>query len=387
MILKYKYRLYPTKSQAEKLFNFCGANRYIWNHFLAEEIKQYQIDQKFRFYHNNSQDLTALKKTLTWLKDVPSTSLQQTLRNLDIALKQSFKRGNAKKGFPKFKKKKYFDQSFSLAMINATNFKSKNRFLMPKIGQMKVAMHRNLPSDFASGQVKLEGNRWFLVLTCDSPVVSLPKTEKSIGIDLNSKEYVLSNGTRHIIPKFLKENQFQIKGLQRKLAKCKNGSTNRRKIQLKLYKVHQRVTNKRLNYFHTLSKNLVTAYDRISLESLDVAGIQGKMGKVVQDNGFSMFRSMIVYKAELYGKETVLIDRWYPSSQLCSQCRSLHKIELSCRTYECSNCKLIIDRDLNAAININGAGTAQSAPGDDQVGQMITFGILSGVSDGGSHVL
>ena len=132
--LKYNYRLYPNKAQINQLDMIIGGCRFVWNYFLELEIKQYKKDKTFRFYHKNSQDLTALKKVETWLNEIPSTTLQQTLRNLERALKSSFKKNtNSSKGFPKFKKKK-FDKSFDLTMVNsARNCKIPNKFIISKV--------------------------------------------------------------------------------------------------------------------------------------------------------------------------------------------------------------------------------------------------------------
>lgn len=391
--LKYKFRLYPTKEQEIRLIQIAGSNRYVWNHFLNKEQEQYQIDKKFRFYNKNSKDLTALKQAADtgWLSNTPSTSLQQTLRYLDSALKQSFKRNNAKKGFPKFKKHKNFSRSFSLAMVNARQNIKQNKFHVAKGLDVKVVMHRDIPSDFKTCQIKQEGDRWFVVLTCKKEISNLPKTYKSIGIDLNSKDFVLSNGIRFAIPKYLRESQAQVKHLQQELSRKVKGSSNRKKAQSKLSNVHQRIANKRLDYFHKLSYALVREYDLICLEDLDVKAIQQKMGHVVKDNGFGMFRTFIEYKAALYGKNTVVINRYFPSSQLCSQCGSVHKMDLSERVYVCQNlvCGAIMDRDLNAAINIKRAGTAPiNAFGDAQlVDQVKLLGILADLNEEGSHVL
>jgi putative transposase len=393
MLLKYKFRLNPTEKQEIRLNQIAGSCRWVWNYFLDQEQKQYKVDKKFRFLNQNSRDLTALKKATgtEWLSESPATSLQQTLVNLERSLKQSFKRGNTTaKGFPKFKARKNFEASFTLAMVNAGRNISESKFHIGKDLDIKVILHRELPSDFKTCQIKKEGTRWFVVLTCEKEKVQLPKTGKSVGIDLNSKSYVLSNGTRFAIPKYLKENQFQIKKLQRQLSKKVKGSKNRKAVQLKLHKVHQSIANRRLDYFHKLSKMLVTEYDFISLEDLDVASIQRKMGHVTKDNGFGMFRQMIEYKSELYGKTSTIIDRWFPSSQTCSHCGAVHKMDLSERIYVCHGCDMIMDRDLNAAINIERAGTAPLNKAFGEVAdmdQMKVWAVLCDLNEEGSHVV
>lgn len=385
-VLKYRYRIYPTPVQTTKLKQFCGANRFIWNTYLAKEIEQYQENQTFSGAYKNAVDVTGLRKTLEWLKETPSASLQQTLINLDRAIKQSYKNAKAKKGFPKFKKRRNFDASFSLAMVNSGNFKE-NKFLIPKIGLVSVVKHRDLPSDFASCQIKQEANKWYVCITCKKEKKPKRPTALAVGVDLNSKNYVLSDGSVFTNPKFLAESQGKIKRLQRQLARKQKGSKNRNKCQLKLRKVNQSVVNKRLDYFHKLSKTLVDSYDLICLEDLDVKQIQKKYGKVVQDNGFSMLRQFCLYKSELYGSTTVIINRYYPSSQTCSECNSIQKMPLHVRNYNCVNCGMSLDRDLNAAINICRAGTAQSAFGDDQLTNHMICAKLTGINEEGSLFL
>jgi putative transposase len=390
--LKYKYRLYPSQEQIQLLNQVVGNNRYVWNHFLNQEMQQYQIDNKFRFFNKNSADLTSLKKATEWLQSSPSTSLQQTIRYLDVALKASFKKNSkATKGFPKFKKKRNFNGSFTLAMVNSDrncDFNS-GKFKIPNIGWIKCRYHRALPSDFKTCQIKQEAHNWFVVVTCTKPKLpTRTTTTNSVGIDLNSSEYVLSNGIRYVIPKFLRENQAKIKKLQRGLSRKKKGSHNYLKAQLKLTKANYRVKLKRLDYFHKLSRQLVDDYDVISLEDLNVKSIQQWNGHIIKDNGFAMLRQFIEYKSELYGGKTVIIDRYYPSSKTCSNCGSIQDIELSSRTYDCKSCGEVIDRDLNAAINIDRAGTARlNACGDPRYDQLVMIGQLLGINESGSLVL
>ena len=391
-ILKYKFRLYPTTSQITELNQVIGSNIYVWNYFLNQEQLQYQTNKTFKFYHTNSKDLTALKQATQWLQKPPSTSLQQTLRYLDQALKASFKKNaKAKKGFPKFKKRRNFDGSFSLAMVNSKrncNFDT-NKFKVPNIGWINCTYHRELPSDIKSCQIKKESNQWFVVMTCSKPKLQPRTTTKSVGIDINSKEYILSDGIRYQIPKFLCENQAKIKRLQRKLSNKTKGSHNKLKAQLKLNNAHHTVKMKRLDYFHKLSKELVDNYDIISLEDLDVRKIQQWNGHIIKDNGFAMLRQFVEYKSELYGSKTVIINRYYPSSKTCSNCGSIQDIPLKIRTYNCCICNSIIDRDLNAAINIDRAGTAQINAGGNTKSLDIRnmLGSIIGIDETGSHVL
>jgi putative transposase len=366
--LKYKYRLYPTHDQEQKLLQAVGCVRFVWNYFLASEQQQYRETKKFNFLNKNSKDLTSLKKTLPWLGEVPSTSLQQTLVHLDRALKQSFKSSKSLKGFPKFKKRKNWSGSFSLAMLSLDRSvdQEKSKFRCPNIGWIKTKYHRLIPSDFKTAQVKWEGGEWYLVLT-----VKVKKREKcldlnnSVGIDLNSLEYVTSDGEIIPIPRFLGDNQTKIRRLQHRLSKSTLGSSNRKKWQFKLAKAHYRVKQRRLDSFHKLSRYLVDEYDVICIEDLNVGGIQRFNGHITEDNMMSGFRKMLEYKCDLYGKHLEVISRWEPTSQTCSSCGHKQTMSLSTRTYSCTNCEHIMNRDLNAALNIHRAGMARiQASGD-----------------------
>ena len=359
--LKYKYRLYPTHDQEQLLLQACGSQRYIWNHFLASEQAEYRLTKKFKFYNQNSRDLTALKKTTNWLQDVPAVSLQQTIRNLDRALKQSFKKPNKNvKGFPKFKKKRNHNGSFVLTMVSLDRNTTKNAFYISRsIGDVKCIYHREIPSDFKSATIKQEAGKWFVVLTCKKANQVRRKIVTHTGVDLNSKAYVTTDNCFDI-PKPLRESQAKIKKLQRKLSRCKKGSKNRLELQLKLQRAHQHISNRRVDYFHKLSRTLIDSYDMITIEDLDVKGIQQKFGRAIQDNGFGMFRQMLTYKAELYGSTLVVANRYFPSSQMCSACGGLTRHPLSERIFTCKFCNYTIDRDLNAAINLDSLGLEQT---------------------------
>lgn len=365
--LKYKYRLYPTPKQEQKLLRVIGCSRFVWNHFLAGEQQTYKETKKFNFLSKNSRELTSLKQTLPWLKEAPSTSLQQTLVHLDRALKQSFKSNKNRRGFPKFKKRKNWSGSFSLAMIGLQHTDQESgKFKCPNIGWIKTRYHRAIPSDFSTAQIKWEANQWYLVLT-----VCVKKREKqidlnnSVGIDLNSLEYVTSDGEIIPIPRHLGDNQAKIRRLQQRLSRSTIGSSNRRKWQLKLAQAHNRVKLRRLDSFHKLSRYLVDNYDVICVEDLNVHGIQQFNGHITKDNMMSGFREMLRYKCELRGKHLAVISRWEPTSQICSSCGHQQKMPLSTRTYNCSHCGHVMSRDLNAAINIHRAGMARiQASGD-----------------------
>ena len=356
--LKYKYRLYPTESQIDALQQVTGNCRFVWNHFLANESKTFEETKKFNFYNKNSADLTQLKKELPWLSNAPAVALQQSLRNLDQAMRVYFK-NKTKRGFPRFKCRKNFESSFTLTQVSIEKNIRDNTFYIPKVGDVRCVYSRRLPSDFASCQIKQEADKWFAVLTVEKEKQQIPKTDRQVGIDLNSNSYVLSDGTEIPIPKFLRENQAKIKFLQKSLSRKKKGSANRKKAQLKLSRIHWTVKQKRLDFCHKLTTSLIRNYDTICIEDLNVVGIQKFNGHIVKDNIFAMFRAQLEYKAVLYGKRVIAISRWFPSSKTCNECGAI-KTELSLneRIYECEHCGAVEDRDLNAAKNILSVGLA-----------------------------
>jgi len=352
--MKYKYRLSPTAEQESLLIQFCGAQRYVWNHFLAKEMERYADDGKFNFYYSNAKALTELKKKpeTEWMNGIPSTSLQQTIRNLDRALKQSFRGKNARKGFPKFKSRRNFAGSFSLAMIDQKRIKN-GTFNMPKLGCIKVNLHRPLPSDFKSAQVKWEHGNWFLVLTVKimrQPPVSI--IYKFIGLDFNSQQIVVdSEGKTIQNPKFLTKAKQKLIWEQRRLSKKVKGSANRKKQQLRVLRAHGKIARTRKDFLDKLSRHYVDSYDLICLEDLNVAGMSKFNGHMVGDAGWSALRAMITYKADLYGKHVSVIDRYFPSSKMCFGCGQLVNKSLAEREHVC-DCGFKTSRDHNAALNI-----------------------------------
>jgi putative transposase len=362
----------------------------VWNHFLALEIEQYKADKTFRFFNKNSKDLTELKKQedTQWLKEIPSTAIQQSIRSLDLALRQSFKSQKNRKGFPKFKAKKHWQGGFPLAMVGKNANQENNTFQVPNVGKVKTKYHRAIPSEFTTCNIKYEAGKWYLVLTVK--VKKQPKSsgKSSVGIDINSLEYVTSDGEIIPIPRFLGESQAQVKRIQRRLARKVKGSSNRKKWQLRLARQHYKIKCQRLDFFHKISKYLVDNYDVICLEDLNVKAIQRFNGHITKDNSFAGFRQMVEYKAELYGKDVVIVDRFYASTKTCSNCGNVQPIALSERTYKCNCCGIEISRDYNAAVNINRVGSARIyACGDWSTTTNSSESVATLVCEAGSHVV
>jgi putative transposase len=370
--LKYKYRLFPNKTQEQQLNQIVGSCRYVYNFYLENEIELYKHTGKFNWQIDNCCLLTNLKKQQPFLQEVPAVALQQSIRRLHTSLKQAMPGRKARKGFPKFKSRHENEQSFRMVMITSKQNKDKllvnrsrhikdNKLVISKSLKVRMKMHRELPDniDFSSFEVKRKNNKWYVTFNIEVPKQPKVKIVKAVGIDINSKKYVFSDHHVLMIPKFLSENQVKIKQLQRELSRKKKGSNNRAKARLKLARLHEHIANQRWDWFNKETKRIVDNYDLICLEDLNVKEIQQRFGRITRDNLFGAFRSMIEYKAELYGKYVSIIDRYEPTSKKCSSCQKIHaSLKLSERTYNCPSCGVEIDRDLNAALNIVRAGTS-----------------------------
>ena len=354
--LNFKFECFPNKSQQNQLTSIFGQSRFVWNYFLNKEIETHKSTNKFNFFNQNSADLTKLKKELIWLNEAPSTTLQQTLKNLEKAMKASFKK---EKGFPKFKSKRQPVKSIKIQMISSNQLDMDcSTIKLPKLGNLKCKFHRSFPTNFKSCTIKYENFKYFVIFHCTKDAITNNKLDinKSIGIDLNSKTFVLSNTKEISIPKFLKESQNQIVRYSRKMSQASKNSSRFNLYKRKLSKIHLHVRNQREDFYHKLSLQIVKDYDFICLEDLSVKDFIGHLKK---DSYFYEFRKMIEYKCELYGKRSLIIDKYFPSTKKCSNCGNVKpKILLSERIYKCDCCNLEINRDLNAAINIRTAGMA-----------------------------
>jgi putative transposase len=371
--LKIQFKLSPSKEESEKLWQIAGSMRYIWNYFLALEMKTYEETKLFNFYHTNAASLTELKKQEAhkWLNDVPSTGLQQVLENLNKALKNYFeyraklkackdpsKRLKIRKvGFPKFHKKSRGHGSFEIKMIN---FKRSYKDGCLKFGKNKIfiANHARIPTDFKTCTIKYKGGFWYVSFVSKRKIPKKREIYKTIGIDLNSKYYV-TRDKKYAVPKTFLENQKKLAQLQRKLARQTKDSNKYNETLHRFQKLNAHCTIVLHDWLHKLSNELVENYDMIAIEDLNVASMKSKFGKVVKNNGFAKFRKMLEYKCELRGKTLVVVDRWFPSSQLCSHCGARHKHKINERTYKCPDCGNIMCRDKNASINLEYKGQEQ----------------------------
>ena len=372
MLVRYNYRLKPTPEQDQLLRQVAGNQRWVWNHFLAKEIAQYQKNQTFNFYNKNSAYLPSLKNEHEWLKLGPSQSLQQTLKDLNNALVTSFK--NPDRGFPKFKKRKEFNASFRVVQT-PDNWKGKygHRYInLPKIGKVTWNYHRPLPNSFSTATLLLDGNNWYISIVVDlesKQPVEINHISQVVGIDLNSKMLVVtSDGEIIENPKFFKKQKKKIARKQQQLSKKKKGSNRYSRKQRELYNSHKKVRHQRQNHLHQISNQITNDYDLICTENLKVSGMQKFNGSMVNDAGWSKLLSMVKYKSTLKGKHMVSIHRYAPSTKTCNHCGTVKPIQISERTYNCDKCGTSQDRDINAALNIRDWGLFDfNTPGTGEI--------------------
>ena len=359
----YKYRLYPTKQQSEKLASTLESCRVLYNCALEQRktaYKQFGISVN---YNSQSDELKEIKKYFPEYKQIYSQVLQNVLIRLNKAFQNFFRRVKFgdKPGYPRFKGYGWYDSftypqsGFSLS----DNSKGYQRLKLSKIGNIKVKLHRCIKGTIKTCTIKREVDKWYVCFSCEVKPEYLPKTNKSVGIDVGLEKFAtLSNGTMVENPRFLRESEAKLKCEQRRLSRKKKGSNSRKKQRTKVAKIHHKIKNQRNDFLHKESNKLVNNYDTIVFEDLRIKNMvkNHKLAKSISDASWSKFIEYTTYKAESAGKKVILVNP-QNTSQICSGCGLIVKKSLSVRTHMCS-CGLVLDRDINAAINILRLGTS-----------------------------
>ena len=350
----FKVRIYPNAEQKFLLEKTFGANRFIYNYFLNLKFKLYKFYKINLSYNNSSKALTELKKQKTWLKQVDCISLQQTLRNLDSAYQNFF---NKKSKYPNFKKK----QDKNSYRTNS-NIKINNRYItIPKVGMLRYRDNYrleecNISKIYNITISKTPSGNYYASISAEVNITAFEKTNRSCGIDLGLKDFLIFDTGRKINnPRILKNLEKKYRKLAKAVSRKQLKSNNRNKARIKLAKFYEKIVNIRKDFLHKISTNLIKEYDIICIEDLCFkAFMRTDKAKSYQDVAQSEFIRQLEYKAEWYGKTISKIDRFYPSSQLCSNCGYKNPAlkDTGIREYDCPECGTHHDRDINAAINI-----------------------------------
>lgn len=354
MLKAYKFRLYPNKEQ-EIYFSKCfGSVRFIYNKMLNDKIEYYKKNNKML---NNTP--AQYKKEYIWLKEVDSLALANAQMNLDKAYKNFFRDKSV--GFPKFKSKKNNYYSYTTNnQKNTIDIVDGKYIKLPKLKTLiRIKQHRQIPKDGKIKSATISKNpsgKYYISILVEQEIKELPKNEFAIGIDLGLTDFAItSDGVKYSNPRYLRKSLNKLAKEQRKLSRKKKGSKNRNKQRIKVAKLYEKIANQRKDFLHKLSSELINENQVICLEDLQVKEIQQNkyLSQSVSDVGWHEFRRQLEYKAKWYGRIISFVDKWYPSSQICSNCgNNTGKKSLDIREFDCPYCGKHHDRDINASINI-----------------------------------
>ncbi len=368
----YQFELQPTQEQKVLLDKHFGCIRFVFNHFLNERKEKYQVDKKSDNYYTQCATLTELKKKeeTIWLKEVNSQSLQFALKCLDSAYVNFFA-GRAK--FPRFKSKKN-KNTFTVPQFAKLEA---DRFYAPKFKEgIKMNVHREVKGEIGKCTLsKTPTGKYFVSILSEEQYKPKEKTGKTCGIDLGIKDFAItSDGIKFKNNKYTKKYERKLAKAQKHLSRKTKGSNSFEKQRRKTALIHEKITSSRMDNLHKVSHKLISDYDVICLEDLNVKGMvkNHKLSKHISDASWGAFVRLLEYKANWNDKQVVKINRFYPSSKTCCECGWVNQdLNLSTREWTCKSCDKTHDRDLNAAKNIlkeglkilNSAGTVENTGG------------------------
>ena len=367
MLKAFKYKLNPNEEQIILLNKHIGATRFVYN--LALETKQMayvgnKVNLSCFALH---KQLTELKNECEWLKEINSQSLQQSITNLDKAYTTFFKGQN---DFPKFKKKSN-GGSFN---IPQNVILENDKLIIPKFKKgIDIVLHRPIKGEIRQATIsRTPTGKYFVSILCETGEAIKPKAKikenTTVGIDLGIKTFIVtSDGKEYDNPKFLRKAESKLKYIQSKYSKKKGKRTKQ-----KLAVLHEKIANQRKDFLHKVSTELIRDNQSIAIETLQVSNMlkNHKLAKSISDAGWSTFVSMLEYKAEWYGKNVLKIGTFEPSSKCCNVCGNINKeLTLKDREWTCKGCGTLLNRDVNAAINIKSFALRNILSGTDRKNQ------------------
>ncbi|WP_067793054.1 RNA-guided endonuclease InsQ/TnpB family protein [Actinomadura formosensis] len=366
----FRYRFYPTDEQAAELARTFGCVRLVYNRALEERTRAWYGERRRVSYVETSAMLTTWKKTeeLAFLAEVSSVPLQQALRHLQTAFTGFFAK-RAK--YPRFKSRK---KSRHSAEYTRSAFRwHDGELALAKMSEpLSIVWSRPLPQGAVPSTVTVSrdaAGRWFVSILCTDTVARLEPVEQAVGVDAGITSLVtLSTGEKVTNPRHERRDRERLTRAQKVLSRKAKGSKNRDKARRKVARIHARIADRRRDFLHKLSTRLVHDNQVVVIEDLNVRNMVANhsLARVISDAAWRELRSMLEYKADWYGRELVVIDRWFPSTKTCSQCGTITQtMPLEVRDWECGGCRTRHDRDVNAAKNILAAGLAVSACGAD----------------------
>lgn len=356
MIKTYEVQLTPTDDQIVLFKQHAGSVRWLWNQLLNHNVTKYETEKKFDFRFEMQRMLPGLKKEYPWLANTNSQSLQEQCINLNNSLQRVIKKTG---GFPRFKSKHTSVDSF----VVPQHFNICNRSIkLPKIGRVHYNKQRPIEGKAKRLVVKCVNDKWFCYITCELPDVPIRNSfidQEVIGIDVGIKDFaVLSSGTKYSNPKHLQKSEKLLKRNSRQLSNKVKGSANRLKARKCLSKLHRHVANQRKDFQWKLVDSITKNYQVVAMEDLNISGMvkNRKLSKSISSAGWGLFKTKLQHKLAQTGGFVFDIDRFAPSTKMCSSCGTLNTdLTLKDREWNCS-CGVHHDRDINAAVNIRNFG-------------------------------
>jgi putative transposase len=369
MQLRYQYRVYPTPGQQDMLARSFGCARVVFNDCLLARQNAYAAGLKVSDTDVQRWVVTEAKKApqRAWLAEVASVVLVQACQDARRAYRNWFdsmsgKRKGRRVGAPRFRSRKDNRQAIRLTR-NGFSIRDNRKLYVAKVGELKVVWSRDLPSEPSSVTViKDAAGRYFASFVVETTDEPLPECDAEVGIDLGLTTFaVLSDGKVIESPKFFRRAERRLRKAQQSLSRKERGSKNRAEARVKVAKAHARVADARKDWAHKQSTAIIRENQAVYVEDLCITGLaRTRLAKSVHDAGWGVFTRLLEEKAARFGRVFVKVDRWFPSSQLCSVCGVQDgRKPLSVRRWQCQACGVVHDRDVNAAKNILAAGRAE----------------------------
>lgn len=361
MLKAIKIRIYPSAEQVDFINKQLGCCRFVYNNCLAFRKDSYQNEHISVSSSEAVKHITSLKKDNEWLKDVHSKVLQQSVRDMNQAYDNFFKRH---KGFPKFKSKHDNRQSCRFPKDAFIGVRGNRIDLIKVLKDIHFKCSRNDERYLNRNQDKVKSitlskepnGKFYLSVLIDKPLRQVPQSSSMVGLDLGIKDFAVTSDGQVIENFHFKKNEeSRLKRLQRQISKKVVGSKNREKARLRFAKLNEKIRNRKLNFLHDVTNHLIDENQVIVMEDLNVKGMvrNHKLAESISEVNWGEFRRILTYKAAWHGRQLVFIDRFYPSSKRCNHCGYIYKeLTLKDRQWVCPECGSLIDRDYNAALNI-----------------------------------
>jgi len=367
----YRFRIYPTTQQQVLIRKTFGCVRFLYNQMLAERKSRYEQykDDKAQLKQQPYRTPAEFKAQYTWLKEVDSLALCNAEINLKTAFSKFFREKGT--GYPKYKSRKKPVQSYTTNNQKGTvRISEDGRYVrIPKLKDIRIKLHRQIPAghEIKSATISCSstGKYHISILTEYFVEVEPIRPQEVLGLDYSAISLYFDHlGNSAEYPKYLRQMEAKLKKEQRILSRRKKGGANWQKQKLRVAHLHEKVANQRKDFLHKESKKLADSWDAIVIEDLNMKAMSQSLslGKSTMDNANGMFRTFLSYKLADRGKKLLKVNKWFPSSRLCSVCSTVNtKLTLNDRVWVCEQCQSIHHRDKNAALNIRNEGVKMLA--------------------------